>query len=91
MDAILEMIKAGAAAPATSYALKGRLILSKTGWIILTVPNNLMRGAFAAINEPGISLPTSEATGRPDAHVTVMRPEELKQIGGAGRIDERGH
>ena len=91
MDAILEMIKAGATASAKTYALKGRLILSKTGWLMLTVPNALVRGTFAAINESGIEFPVNPTTGLLDAHISVMTPDEITQIGGDDKITERGH
>ncbi len=74
-----------AAGPELSYSLSGRLYLSKSGWILLTVPNDLAHGAFKALNEPGIEMPEDF-----NAHISVMRPEELEQIGGPDVIDERG-
>jgi len=41
----------------TKPQLKGRLILSKSGWLLLTVPNDVGKGFFAAIREPGAELP----------------------------------
>lgn len=73
-----------AANTVTSYGLQGRLIRSNSGWILLEVPNALVRGAFGALNEPGVELPVKD-TGDPDstlrAHISVMRPEELEAIG----------
>lgn len=73
-----------AADTVTSYGLQGRLIQSSSGWILLEVPNALVRGAFAALHEPGIELPVKD-TGDPQstlrAHISVMRPEELASIG----------
>lgn len=68
----------------TSYGLQGRLIRSGSGWILLEVPNALVRGAFGALNEPGIELPskdTNDPNGTLRAHISVMRPEELAAIG----------
>lgn len=76
------------------YALTGRLILSESGWLLLEVPNALIRGAFQALDEPGTELPTKD-TNDPNsqvrAHVSVVRPEEIATIpGGAEAISERG-
>ena len=71
------------------YGLQGRLILSESGFLLLTVPNALVRGLYDALGEPGIELPSSRSFGRLNAHVTVMRPSEVKQIG-ADKISERG-
>lgn len=73
-----------------SHGLKGRLYLAKSGWILLSVPNALGRGAFEALNEPGAELPVNGATGQYNAHISVMRPEEIAQIGGADKVVERG-
>jgi len=79
-----------AGGPVTAHALAGRLYLSKSGWILLEVPNSLVRGAFDALNEPGAELPF-QSNGTLNAHITVMRPEEIEQIGGPDKITERGH
>src|SRR5260221_4890035 len=63
-----------------SYSLYGRLVLSKSGWLLLEIPNALVRGIFDAINEPGIELPLRD--GKLTAHVSAFRPEELEIIGG---------
>ena len=63
------------------------LYASKSGWLLLSVPNALARGAFDALNEPGVELP-------PDfnAHISVIRPEELAEKGlTQDSITERGH
>lgn len=80
-----------ASAPETSHALAGRLYLSKSGWILLAVPNSIVRGAFDALDEPGVELPPSGPNGTLNAHISVIRPEELEQIGGGEKITERGH
>lgn len=75
-----------------SYAMTGKLYLSQSGWLLLQVPNHIGRGTFDALTEPGIELPMNERTGHYNAHVSVMRPEEIASIpGGAGAITERGH
>jgi len=51
----------------------------------------MMRGAFEAIREPGVELPTHPHTGRLNAHITVMHPADIEQLGGAHKITERGH
>ena len=76
--------------PETTHALAGKLYLSSSGWILLSVPNGLVRAVFDAIEEPGIELPPSKG-GQLNAHISVIRPEELEQIGGPDRITERGH
>lgn len=81
---------AEASKPTTSFGLAGRLYASKSGWILLSVPNALVRGAFDALHEPGVELPT-KGDGTLNAHISVFRPEELEGIGGADKIVERGH
>jgi len=73
-----------------SYGMRGRLTFSNSGWVILDVPNALGNGAFQALTEPGVVQPMSESLGRYNAHVSVIRPEELVEIGGADKIKERG-
>lgn len=88
-NAYAHLVKAGGIA-ATTNSLSGELYASKSGWILLSVPNALARGAFDALDEAGIELPTSEEN-KFNAHISVMRPEELEQIGGIDKITERGH
>lgn len=78
-----------AASPELSYGLAGRLYLSASGWLLLSVPNSLLRGAFDALQEPGVELPLRD--GQLNAHITVMSPADLEQLGGADKISERGH
>lgn len=79
---------AGDAVP--TYSLAGRLIASDSGWILLEVPNALVRGVFAALDEPGVELPPGHKGGPLCAHVSVMREEELASIGGAKKVSEIG-
>ena len=81
-----------AAAPKSVLALAGRLVGTKSGWIVLDVPMALVRGAFDALHEPGVELPPPFSDYEDyKAHISVMRPEELKDIGGIDKITERGH
>ena len=73
-----------------SYGMGGMLYLSDSGWLLLQVPNALVRGAFAALQEPGVELPPSGPEGRLNAHISVIRPEELETIGGPEVVVERG-
>lgn len=82
---------AAAEKPQTSYGMKGKLYLSKSGWLLLTVPNALGRGAFAALNEPGAELPDDASESGYNAHISVIRPEELEAAGLKPEdISERG-
>lgn len=73
-----------------TYALVGTLYRTDNNWLLLSVPNALVRGAFDALHEPGTELPPDSETGRLNAHITVMGPEEVEKIG-PDRISERGH
>lgn len=78
------------AADATiSYGLSGRLYKSHSGWGLLSVPNAIVRGAFDALHEIGAELPLRN--GKLNAHLSVLRPEEIEQIGGHAKISEWGH
>ncbi len=72
-----------------THSLAGRLYLSASGWLMLSVPNALARGALAALDEAGAELPL-HSDGTFNAHISVMRPEEIEQIGGPDKISERG-
>lgn len=73
----------------TVQALRGRLTCTEDGWVMLSVPNALVRGAFDALHIMGSELPYKD--GKLNAHISVIRPEELEQIGGKGKIHELGH
>lgn len=81
-QALVYLSKSAAEHPLV-YALTGRLQLSD-GWLVLSVPASLIRGAFDALHEPGLSPPRLLA-------IPVMSPAELTHIGGADKISERGH
>ncbi len=77
--------------PQTSYGLTGKLYLSKSGWILLSVPNALGQGAFAALNENGVELPEGPGGSPYNAHISVIRPDELTAADITGdSITERG-
>jgi hypothetical protein len=75
--------------PELSYSLAGRLFLAKTGWLLLDVPNAIVRGLFDALHEPGVELPFN-GKGDLHAHISVMSADEVKKIG-ADKLTERGH
>jgi len=72
--------------PVLTYAMKGRLVLSRSGWVLLEVPNAIGNGCFKALDEHGIEQPISETTGQYNAHISVIRPDELEPIGGPSAI-----
>jgi len=78
------------ARPPLSYAMKGKLYLSNSGWLLLDVPNAIGNGAFQALDEPGVEQPKQDSSGQYNAHISVARPEELESIGGPDGIKERG-
>ncbi len=85
------MAKQAADGPEIVYNLAGTLSLSKSGWLLLSVPNALVRGIFAAMDEPGIELPPYDDTpGNLNAHISVMSKDDVAMIGGPDRITERG-
>lgn len=82
---------------ATNHLLSGRLYLAKSGWLLLSVPNALVRGVYDAMSAPGAELPRAGVMNVPDtdenvlnAHVSVMTADEVAKIG-ADNINERGH
>lgn len=76
--------------PVRTYALKGKLAISRSGWLLLLVPNAIGNGLFQALSEHNIEQPVQEGTGQYNAHVSVMRPEEVEQAGGPDAIKARG-
>jgi len=78
------------AAEEVSYNLAGRLYVSSSGHLLLSVPNSLVRGVFSAMREPGIELPPSGSDGNLNAHIAVMSATDLKGLGGADKVTERG-
>lgn len=76
--------------PEVSYNLAGTLHLSGSGWLLLSVPNALVHGVYAAMREPGIELPPGKNGGPLNAHISVAKPTEIELIGGPDKISERG-
>jgi ADP-ribose pyrophosphatase YjhB (NUDIX family) len=79
------------------YHLSGRLYLAKSGWLLLSVPNALVRGVFDAMSHAGAELPLAGTLNVPNvdkellnAHISVMTADEVEAIG-ANKINERGH
>ena len=82
---------------ATHHALAGRLYVAKSGWLLLSVPNALVRGLYDAMTAPGAELPLAGTMNVPNvasdvlnAHISVMTADEVKKIG-PENINERGH
>ena len=82
---------------ATNYPLAGRLYLAKSGWLLLSVPNALVRGVFDAMATPGTELPLAGVMNVPNvdadvlnAHISVMTADEVDKVG-VDNINERGH
>jgi hypothetical protein len=69
--------------------LQGQLYGSSSGYLLLQVPNSLAIGAFKALPELGVVLPTFEDR-QFSAHITIARPGEISDIGGMDKITERG-
>jgi 8-oxo-dGTP pyrophosphatase MutT (NUDIX family) len=87
---------AKSAAAVASHYLAGRLYMAKSGWLLLAVPNALVRGVFDAMTDAGVELPLAGVLNVPNvdkellnAHISVMTAEEAAKIG-AGNINERG-
>ncbi len=87
-----QLCKSAADAPVASAVLTGRFYVSKSGWGLLSVPNDLARGMFEAMQEPGIELPpgSGDPPGPFNAHISVMRKEDVDACGGPDKIKERG-
>ena len=91
--ALLGMNEKQAAEATVCRDLTGKLYLSKSGWLLLSVPNGLARGAFDALQAVGAELPkknTDDPNSTFNAHISVMSADEVASIG-ADKITERGH
>ena len=73
--------------PTISNSLQGKLVLSDSGWVLLSLPAAIQRGFFAALDAPGAELPIRN--GRLNTHISVIRPEELAAAGNP-KITELG-
>lgn len=81
----------------TNQPLSGRLYCAKSGWLLLSVPNALVRGVYDALSAPGAELPRAGVMNVPNvavdllnAHISVMTADEVASIG-QNNINERGH
>lgn len=83
------LIKAAGDAVAAPV-LSGRLYLSSSGWLLLSVPNAFVRGLFDTLDEEGLEIPPGKNGNPYNAHISVMRKEEVEAIGGGDKITERG-
>jgi hypothetical protein len=79
-----------------AVGLAGRLYVAKSGWLLLSVPNALVRGIYAALTAPAAELPLAGTLNVPNvesevlnAHISVMTADEVAKIG-ADKINERG-
>lgn len=79
-----------AGVPVPVYNLAGTLYATPGGWIMLTVPNAMVRGIFKSMREPGVELPPGHGDQPFNAHISVIRKEEVEEIGGVDKITERG-
>jgi hypothetical protein len=82
--------------PEPVAVLAGKLYLSKSGWGLLKIPNALVRGIFDALHDPGAILPPDNADlpqskWKLNAHISVLRPEEIESIGGPETVKDFGH
>lgn len=70
--------------PIPQTRMAGELQFSESGWMLLDVPNKLVEGVFATINEPGIVLPVSDEHngGKLNAHISVLHPDDVETAGG---------
>ena len=71
------------------HNMSGRFHISNhndQNWGLLTVPNALVLGVHQAMDEPGIELPPDSTSLKLNAHITVMRPEEIAAIGGPDKL-----
>lgn len=72
-----------------AHNMSGRFHISRhndQNWGLLTVPNALVLGVHQAMDEPGIELPPDSTSSKLNAHITVMRPEEIEVIGGPDKL-----
>lgn len=93
----LGWLSRGGKQASTNHPLSGRLYLAKSGWLLLSVPNALVRGVYDAMVAPGAELPRAGVLNVPNvaadllnAHISVLTADEVRQIG-HNNINERGH
>lgn len=62
------------------------MLHASDGYLALTLPAGLLEGLRKVIPEPGVEPPSQWGRYK----VLVMTPEELRSVGGADQIEERG-
>ena len=73
-----------------TLTLKGKLV-SPGSWVLLTVPAAVCRGLFAALDEEGAEYPPAHGDHKQyNPHISVIRPEEIEEVGGKDKITELG-
>lgn len=68
--------------------LVGTLYVTDENWGLLSVPNEIVRGFYAIIDDHEAELPKTH--GRLNAHISVFRPEDIDKIGGKDKLRQRG-
>lgn len=80
------IVKTGSS-PKSTINLRGKLEYSEdSGWILLSVPNLLVRAFFASIDDNDIELPKN-SKGKLNAHISVMTPDDLRKAGGMDAVE----
>ena len=81
---------AEAGAPEVAYNLAGTLQLAHSGWLILSVPNAMVYGIYAAMHEPGIASCRPARTGTSTPTSPSCVPRSWRAHRGGEHIKERG-
>ena len=85
-----DMARKAASKPKDVVVLKGKLVAPRD-WALLKVPASICRGLFEALGEDGAEYPPAHGDRKNyNAHITVMRPDEIEAVGGKEKIDEIG-
>lgn len=66
---------------------RGMVHWNQSGFLVIAVPANIVKGAFAALDAEGITLP--KLNGKVTSNIVLMDPHEVQKIG-ASKITERG-
>ena len=73
-----------------TIALSGKLVAPRS-WVLLKVPAAICRGLFAALDEEGAEYPPAHGDHKQyNPHISVIRPEEIEELGGKDQITELG-
>lgn len=63
----------------TSYDLVGDLYLSHSGWVLLSVPNQVIKSLYDILHVEGADLPY-HSDGTLTGHISVIRDDEMDQV-----------